>query len=431
MSEAWKKFTTAMSNKRTGKKTNKPNNGNSSILKTGAVTVQQLSSDVQGKAQKYARMEPREFVPFPYETVTIKNLKEACYRHFKSRIDENMVCDILAGDQGPSCSLLEQIPNFNVIHVRFVVATNDSWEADSSYPSINSTARVPSHKKRSREETTSFPNPKFRAKETSTFPKSLSVLEMLKFGTVIKYTSTPLELFEFDVHSMTWSNGTTVNFIVDEKVLGAGGFREVFKATSDAHEFADSIWVVKKYLPEAITIIGKTNQTVMEHTKKVVQMHMLAKNFAEQLAKKLKENGKLVEYGQTFKYRKIFMAQPGNIVVEQFVEGEFVKFLNNTGAVCGEDSELRQKAETLTHFSYEKSDKQLMIVDVQGCGYDLYDPEIASREIMSDQSEQLMFAVGNLTTRAIDTFVVAHSCNKYCKLLALPCFERCNNLEKS
>ena len=254
---------------------------------------------------------------------------------------------------------------------------------------------------------------------------------MLKLGTVIKDTSTPLELFEFDVHSMTWSNGTTVNFVVDEKVLGAGGFREVFKATSDAHEFADSIWVVKKYLPEAITIIGKTNQTVMEHTKKVVQMHMLAKNFAEQLAKKLKENGKLVEYGQTFKYRKIFMAQPGNIVVEQFVEGEFVKFLNNTGAVCGEDSELRQKAESLTHFSYEKSDKQLMIVDVQGCGYDLYDPEIASREIMSDQSEQLMFAVGNLTTRAIDTFVVAHSCNKYCKLLALPCFERCNNLEKS
>ena len=117
--------------------------------------------------------------------------------------------------------------------------------------------------------------------------------------------------------------------------------------------------------------------------------------------------------------------------MEQFVEGEFVKFLNNTGAVCGEASEIRQKSESLTHFLYEKSDKQLMIVDVQGWGYNLYHPEIASREIMSDQSEQLMFAMGNLTTRAIDTFVVAHSCNKDCKLLVLPCFERCNNLEKS
>ena len=306
-----------------------------------------------------------------------------------------------------------------------MVASNDSclWEADSSYPSISSTACVPSHKKRSREETTSLPNPKLRGKETSTYPKSLSVLEMLKLGTVIKDKSTPLELFEFDVHSMAWSaNGRTVNFVVDEKVLGAGGFREVFKATSDGNEFADSTWVVKRYLPEAITIIGKTNQTVMYHTKKVVQMHMLAKNFAEQLAKKLQEDGKLEEYGQTLKYRKIFIAQPGNIVVEQFVEGDFVKFLNNTGSVCGEDSELRQKAESLTHFSYEKSDKQLMILDVQGCRYELYDPEIASREVLSDQSEQLMFAVGNLKTTAIDTFVAAHSCNKYCKLLALPCF---------
>ena len=347
-----------------------------------------------------------------FQTFQIKNRRKNGLRHTCRR-------------SGPSCSLLEQIPNFNVIHVRFVVASNDScpWEVDSSYPSISSSACVPSQKKRSQEETASLPNPKLRAKETSTFPKSLSVLEMLKLGTVIKDKSTPLELFEFDVHFMTWStSGRTVNFVVDKKVLGAGGFREVFKATSDAHGFADSAWVVKRYLPEAITIIGKTNQSVMDHTKKVVQMHILDKNFAEQLTKKLQEDSKIEQYGQTLKYRKIFMAQPGNIVVEQFVAEEFVKFLNNTGSVCAEDSELRQKAESLTHFSYEKSDEQLMIVDVQGCGYELYDPEIASREILSDQSEQLMFAVGNLTTTAIDTFVAAHSCNKYCKLLALPCF---------
>lgn len=138
-------------------------------------------------------------------------------------------------------------------------------------------------------------------------------------------------------------------------------------------------------------------------------MHMLAKNLAELLKKKLKEDGKLEDYGQTLQFKKIYLAQPGNIIVEEFVEGEFVKFLNNTGAVCGNDSELRQKAESLTHFSYEKSNKQLMIVDIQGCGYDLYDPEMASKE------------VGNLTQTAIDTFVAAHSCNKYCELLGLPC----------
>jgi hypothetical protein len=63
-----------------------------------------------------------------------------------------------------------------------------------------------------------------------------------------------------------------------------------------------------------------------------------------------------------------------------------------------------------------------MIVDVQGSRYDLYDPEIASREIMSDQNEQLLFTVGNLTKTAINTFVAAHHCNKYCELLSLSCF---------
>ena len=40
MSKAWKKFTNAMSIKRTGKKTNKPNNISASILKNGTITVQ-------------------------------------------------------------------------------------------------------------------------------------------------------------------------------------------------------------------------------------------------------------------------------------------------------------------------------------------------------------------------------------------------------
>jgi hypothetical protein len=388
--QAWKKFTTAMSNKRTGKKTNKPNGGNATILKKGELVVQRLSSDVQGKAQKYARVGPREFVSFPYEAVTIKNLKEACYKHFKSRIGDDMVCDIIAGDQGPSCSSVEQIPSFNVIHVRFVVANHEDptpsshdscpWEVDT-VSSCPTEVRNRNKRPRPLEETASLPNPKYSAKETSSYPKSLSVLEMLKLGTVIKGTSTSFDLYEFNVQTMTWTTKPiTVEFVVEEDVLGVGGFREVFKATvAKSSNDTDTTWVIKKYLPGALTVIDITKQTVEEHTKKVVQMHMLAKNLAEQLKKKLKEDGKLEDYGQTLQFKKIYMAQPGNIIVEEFVEGEFVKFLNNTGAVCGNDSELRQKAESLTHFSYEKSNKQLMIVDIQGCGYDLYDPEIASK----------------------------------------------------
>ena len=49
------------------------------------------------------------------------------------------------------------------------------------------------------------------------------------------------------------------------------------------------------------------------------------------------------------------------ITVEEFINGEFVKYLNNTGELCTEaNDELIQKAECLAHFSFVKSEKRLM-----------------------------------------------------------------------
>lgn len=404
-----------MKEKRVNKNKAGGSSGNANIVKKGEITVQRLSSEVQGKAQKYVRIGPREFVSFPHDNLSLTNLKDACQKHFESRIDENMVCDILAGDQGPSCTSLEQLPNFNVIHVRFV----ESRVINSRVSVLSSTVNM--HNKRPGP-TTSLPTAKkMVTNESKIYPKSLSVVEMLKLGKIIQSESSYImDVYGFDVHTMTWSGkARSVEFVLEKDVLGTGGFREVFKATSKTPGFADIVWVVKKYLPEALTIIQATNQSVEEQTKKVIQMHMLAKNMAEQLIETLKKNGNLQRYGQTLKYKKVFMGQPENVIVEEFVEGEFVKYINNNGALCGDESELRQKAESLTHFSHEKSDHQLMLVDIQGSGYDLYDPEIASKELMSDSGEEVMFAAGNLTTLAIDTFMQGHTCNKYCELLGL------------
>ena len=66
------------------------------------LTVQRLSAEVAGKAQKYTRIGPREFFPFDEsEEMTIGNIKSACKRHFLPRIGKNLVCDVLAGEQGP------------------------------------------------------------------------------------------------------------------------------------------------------------------------------------------------------------------------------------------------------------------------------------------------------------------------------------------
>ena len=68
MAAAWKNFKTAMNEKRTGKKGGRVSHD---ILAREEVVIQWLSMHVSGKAQKYSRIGPREFVPYDYEEVTL------------------------------------------------------------------------------------------------------------------------------------------------------------------------------------------------------------------------------------------------------------------------------------------------------------------------------------------------------------------------
>ena len=64
--------------------------------KTEELVVQRLSAEVSGKAQKYLRVGPREFVPFKFENVTIENIKKACEKRFADKVGKNVCCDVLA-----------------------------------------------------------------------------------------------------------------------------------------------------------------------------------------------------------------------------------------------------------------------------------------------------------------------------------------------
>jgi len=59
-----------------------------------------------------------------------------------------------------------------------------------------------------------------------------------------------------------------------------------------------------------------------------------------------------------------------------------------------------------------------MIVDVQGVGYILFDPEIASTKLLHNENE-VMFTTGNLSTTAISNFIENHTCNPFCQYLDL------------
>ena len=46
-------------------------------------------------------------MPFTEDELTIENIKRCCERHFAAQIGTSLVCDILAGEQGPSYKTLE------------------------------------------------------------------------------------------------------------------------------------------------------------------------------------------------------------------------------------------------------------------------------------------------------------------------------------
>ena len=76
---------------------------------------------------------PREFVPFEEdEEMTIGNIKSACERYFIPKIGKNLDCDVLAGEQGPSCKTVSQIPDLKVVYVRFIPSDSDGGDGDTN-----------------------------------------------------------------------------------------------------------------------------------------------------------------------------------------------------------------------------------------------------------------------------------------------------------
>ncbi|KYR02645.1 myosin heavy chain kinase [Tieghemostelium lacteum] len=94
--------------------------------------------------------------------------------------------------------------------------------------------------------------------------------------------------------------------------------------------------------------------------------------------------------------------------IEPLLVGEFKKNNSNYGAVLNN----RSTPQAFSHFTYENSNKQLIIVDIQGVD-DLYtDPQIHTNDGKG-------FGLGNLGKTGINKFITTHKCNAVCALLDL------------
>ena len=63
--------------------------------------------------------------------------------------------------------------------------------------------------------------------------------------------------------------------------------------------------------------------------------------------------------------------------LEHFIEGDYIKYNSNSGFV---EESLRLTPQAFSHFTFERSGHELIVVDIQGVGDLWTDPQIHTAE---------------------------------------------------
>ncbi|KAM7018494.1 transient receptor potential cation channel subfamily M member 6 isoform 2-T2 [Tautogolabrus adspersus] len=107
------------------------------------------------------------------------------------------------------------------------------------------------------------------------------------------------------------------------------------------------------------------------------------------------------------------------LTIERNMSGDFRKYNNNTGEEIAPCCPLEEMLLTFSHWTYEYSFRELLVLDIQGVGEGLTDPTVIMADDQSGSRGEMLFGPDNLGVAAINGFLQKHSCGACCRRLGL------------
>uniref|UniRef100_A0A670JUK5 non-specific serine/threonine protein kinase n=1 Tax=Podarcis muralis TaxID=64176 RepID=A0A670JUK5_PODMU len=212
-----------------------------------------------------------------------------------------------------------------------------------------------------------------------------------------------------------------IEFLSKEEM--GGGLRRALKVACTWSEYdilkSGHLYIIKSFLPEVVNTWSSIykEDTVLHLCLREIQQQRAAQKltFAFNQMKP-----KSIPYSPRFLEAFLLYCHSAGqwFAIEECMTGEFRKYNNNNGDEIIPTNMLEEVMLAFSHWTYEYTRGELLVLDLQGVGENLTDPSVIKAE--EKRSSDMVFGPANLGEDAIKNFRAKHHCNSCCRKLKLP-----------